>query len=444
MFLSIPLDFRNDYDLANAISTFGKLLHWHQDDVLLERTICYVAFPSEAKVPRDVVFSKFASVGGVKESWTAACFILTAEYADALPHDEDQMPLNGNPHPLPGQLMPNLNNFVNPQFPEIGWDEQEQVQPHDNVQGMQHPPFVLEQVQDQIMEVEDELEVEEEQQEMVQPVVQESHQFNDSALINSSSSEGSVNMGAVPQQLVINRIEVQFEVLGKDLTSLLDRVFPAYTNFMQSCAVGPILPKDMVLDKVYKGLVPVLFMNTIPSVWPAHKFDWITKSMPFPELAHSTCEITDAVGKVVARRGKRVIPPTTRVTRSALKAHAQIQKQVWNKGSRKNSFAASTSLFTEKSDSSSWTDSSVRRCTRHMAKTDGYKFESIQDKSSVKRKPKVSKPDRAEGEEVTPFISVPVLQRIGRQLEISDEELTREKLMAAPKDPKDKKSSNED
>jgi hypothetical protein len=294
------------------------------------------------------------------------------------------------------------------------------------------------------MEVEDELEVEEEQQEMVQPVVQESHQFNDSALINSSSSEGSVNMGAVPQQLVINRIEVQFEVLGKDLTSLLDRVFPAYTNFMQSCVVGPVLPKDMVLDKVYKGLVPVLFMNTIPSVWPAHKFDWITKSMPFPELAHSTCEITDAVGKVVARRGKRVIPPTTRVTRSALKAQAQIQKQVWNKGSRKNSFAAATSLFTEKSDSSSWTDSSVRRCTRHMAKTDGYKFESIQDKSSVKRKPKVSKPDRAEGEEVTPFISVPVLQRIGRQLEISDEELTREKLMAAPKDPKDKKSSNED
>jgi hypothetical protein len=129
------------------------------------------------------------------------------------------MPLNGNPHPLPGQLMPNLNNFVNPQFPEIGWDEQEQVQPHDNVQGMQHPPFVLEQVQDQIMEVEDELEVEEEQEEMVQPVVQESHQFNDSALINSSSSEGSVNTGAVPQQLVINRIEVQFEVLGKDLTS---------------------------------------------------------------------------------------------------------------------------------------------------------------------------------------------------------------------------------
>jgi hypothetical protein len=39
---------------------------------------------------------------------------------------------------------------------------------------------------------------------------------------------------------------------------------------------------------------------------------------------------------------------------------------------------------------------------------------------------------------------VPVLQYIGRQLEISDEDLTKEKLMAAPKDPKEKKSTNED
>jgi hypothetical protein len=214
---------------------------------------------------------------------------------------------------------------------------------------------------------------------------------------------------------------------------------------MHNYAVGPVLPKDMILDKIYKGLAHVLFMNTVPSGLPAHKFAWITRCMPLvPELAQSTCEITDVVGKVVARRGKRIIPPTTRVTRSALKAQVQIQKQVWKKGSRKSSFAAATSLFTERSDSSSWTDSSVRRCTRHMAKTDGYKFESMQDKSSVRRKPKASKPKADEGEEVTPFISVPILQHIGRQLEISDEELTREKLMAAPQDPKKKKSSNED
>jgi hypothetical protein len=45
-------------------------------------------------VPRDVVFGKFATVGGVKESRTAPVYILTAEFADALPGDEDPMPFN--------------------------------------------------------------------------------------------------------------------------------------------------------------------------------------------------------------------------------------------------------------------------------------------------------------------------------------------------------------
>jgi hypothetical protein len=79
-----------------------------------------------------------------------------------------------------------------------------------------------------------------------------------------------------------------------------------------------------------------------------------------------------------------------------------------------------------------------------MAKTDGYKFVSMQDKSSARRKPKALKPEADGEEEVAPFIPSPTLQHIGRQLEISDEELTREKLMAAPQDPKKKKSSNEE
>jgi hypothetical protein len=68
------------------------------------------------------VFGKFATVGGVRETWTVPVYIMTAEFADALPGDEDQMPPNGNPHPLPGNLQFNNNLFVMPQFPEIGWD----------------------------------------------------------------------------------------------------------------------------------------------------------------------------------------------------------------------------------------------------------------------------------------------------------------------------------
>jgi hypothetical protein len=74
----------------------------------------------------------------------------------------------------------------------------------------------------------------------------------------------------------------------------------------------------------------------------------------------------DGREEVSKRRNKD--PSTPRFTRSALKAKVHIQKQDMKKLSRRNSTTTAVSLFTEEVDSSSWTDSSVRRCTRHMAK----------------------------------------------------------------------------
>jgi hypothetical protein len=122
MFLGIPLDYRNDYDIANAVSTFGKFHHWTSNGPIKCHTLVYASFPSPTLVPRDVVFSQYASVGGVRKSWIAALYILTANFADALPADENQMPPDGYPHPLPGLLIQNPTMFVMPQFPEIGWD----------------------------------------------------------------------------------------------------------------------------------------------------------------------------------------------------------------------------------------------------------------------------------------------------------------------------------
>jgi hypothetical protein len=123
MLLGVPLDYCNEYDLANAIASFEKFHHWHQDDGVLERTMIYASFTSLALVPRDIVFGNYANMGGTKESWTAPCYVLTANFVDILPPDEDQMPPNGNPHPLPGYLMNADNNFVMPQFPELGWND---------------------------------------------------------------------------------------------------------------------------------------------------------------------------------------------------------------------------------------------------------------------------------------------------------------------------------
>jgi hypothetical protein len=138
MFLGIPLEYRNDQDIANAVSTFGRFHHWHHIDGALDRTLVYASFPSPALIPRDIVFGQYSNLGAVKESWTAPCYILSADFAEVLPADEDPMPLDGNPHPLPGQMLHNLGNFVLPAYPELGWNDdpfmQHEGQPEEDIQ----------------------------------------------------------------------------------------------------------------------------------------------------------------------------------------------------------------------------------------------------------------------------------------------------------------------
>jgi hypothetical protein len=49
--------------------------------------------------------------------------VLSADFADILPPDEDPMPTNGNPHPIPGQMQQDNNIFVLPQYLELGCNE---------------------------------------------------------------------------------------------------------------------------------------------------------------------------------------------------------------------------------------------------------------------------------------------------------------------------------
>jgi hypothetical protein len=114
MFMGIPPDYRNDFDIANAVSTFGKFHYWNQHDPLLERTLVYASFPSPQLVSCDVVFGRFSTVGGARDLWTAPVYILITDFADALPADEDPMPPDGNPHPHPGNLQHGQNDFVMP------------------------------------------------------------------------------------------------------------------------------------------------------------------------------------------------------------------------------------------------------------------------------------------------------------------------------------------
>jgi hypothetical protein len=183
MFLGVPFDFRNDYDIANAVASFGKFHHWHKDDEILERTLVYASFPSPALVPRDVVFGNFAIPGGIKESWTAARYVLTADFADIVPADEDQMPLDGNPRPMPGHMVPNDHDFVVPQFPELGWNE-------------------IPMQEQQFFHPEEQIQPEQQLEEQLPEVQPEVHQEQGSIVLNESDSDDSVNDLQYQQNIV--------------------------------------------------------------------------------------------------------------------------------------------------------------------------------------------------------------------------------------------------
>jgi hypothetical protein len=173
MLLGIPPDYRNGLHIANVVSSFGKFHSWNSMDPIECRALVFESFQSPAHVPRDVVFGKFASVGGVRETWTVPVYILTADFTDELPGDEDQMPPNGNPHPLLGNLQFNNNLFVMPQFPEIGWDtvQDNAGDQHHNIHD--HVAFP----------------------EHVDPVVKEANVDQESMVLDASDSSGSsVNM----------------------------------------------------------------------------------------------------------------------------------------------------------------------------------------------------------------------------------------------------------
>lgn len=121
--LGVPLDYIFAQYIADAVSTFGRFHHWHQDDPMCVRTLANVSFLAPSLVPRDVVYREYTDFGGARISWIAPVYIMSAAFADILPANEDPMPFDGNPHPLPGNMHFENHNWVMPEFPELGWND---------------------------------------------------------------------------------------------------------------------------------------------------------------------------------------------------------------------------------------------------------------------------------------------------------------------------------
>jgi hypothetical protein len=364
-----------------------------------------------------------SNLGAVRESWTAPLYILSADFAEVLPPDEDPMPLDGNPHPLPGHLLPQLGNFVLPPYPELGWNEPPvQNQPFEGFMGQNihmHP--------DQQHGEEDEAEV---------------FQESDSIVINHSDNS-SVN-SVHPAQIIVNFCQFNYNVSSEDITTLL-----VGAKKVNSAAYGPALPPEMQWTSMFEVLLKKLpDVRVPPAVLVQSVFCNVAKSWPFASSAEtSTVEQTSLP---LARRIIFEDIPMIDSDQECSFSFSDLSNDntelspVIDSVVPYNQSDLTTSKMAKKKGRKRETpsvESEVRRSTRFQVKQNGFKLEPMRDKPTPKKKPRSAKPFPEEP--VTPFTPIPLLQKVGQALEVPEEEMTVDKLMAGPEKDLPKNDSNE-
>ncbi|KAK1694992.1 hypothetical protein QYE76_011689 [Lolium multiflorum] len=391
-------------------------------------------------VPRDVVFGKFATVGGAKESWTAPVYILTAEFAEALPADEDQMPPDGNPHPFPGELQANNNFFVNPQFPEIGLDAVQDVgQDQQGNQGGPHGQHgnwgVGNNVQHEgwgLMNNE-------------QPGAWEQgeviiHDIQESMVINMSDSSGSsVNMMEVQQQQQVEGLQMLRNVLNIGMVHTV---------------IGPALPPEMLYAQALQLALPSWFSMHVPKglsvpfgllkkvIGAGSVLDLQKGAQHFESFMYSDWLQVPVIG------GGSVSSVDNRHDLQEV-----LQQEISMPRTKKRRAKTTATLV----------QSAERRFTRSCLKMDGYRPAPV-----LAVQPKIRKKVRAKNllmtmeqeaveqekgqeeeqrneEQATPVPPIPLalLQRVGHSLGIAPDRLSKEQLEAGPDGEQGKESPSE-
>ncbi|XBI89508.1 hypothetical protein VPH35_027303 [Triticum aestivum] len=493
MFLGVPLDLRNTENLRAAVNTFGQFHHWISDDPYLVRSIVFASFPEDILVPRDVVFSDYAAWGGAKVSWTAPCYILGANFAEQMPQDEDPMPIDSNPHPLPGHLIHEDNLFALPPYPALGWNDVPPPPPpmdnnqgggwgwHANEQDAQEVPVQVELAPDQESMVIN-------QQDFSGSVSQSVSQVQDDPILHDVEIvQGPAVIVQVPVDIGNVALDAQLDVapvepvlVGGDLQIGIQPAVDVDENVIQmhealvdpdALAIVPYQPPVLLQQNLVVGRVHVVYGPPLPPemAW-RRTFDTLlgrcsTLQVPKPvlqssfgslvlskrswslafEKVHVSDFITDDSASMVAPLS--ALPPPRGLARD-LFPDSQMELEHDTGLHEQISFSA-PSLKKKKAPKRSCppvVDSELRRCTRTSAKRDGFKplLQALPMFEPKKKKPR-SKPLMEDGSasrmpSVPPPTPIRHIQQIGADLGISAEKLSVDALMADPSSAKEKSS----
>uniref|UniRef100_A0A8I7B6R8 DUF7597 domain-containing protein n=1 Tax=Hordeum vulgare subsp. vulgare TaxID=112509 RepID=A0A8I7B6R8_HORVV len=436
MILGVPLDFRNTEDLRAAVNTFGEFHHWVSDDPYLV-------------------------------SWSAPVYILGVAAAEILPNDEDPMPLNGNPHPLPGHLVHDNLQFALPPYPALGWNAvplapEDPVVPAADVGGWGQPPTAadgggwepeaapeapaVDPVQDQESMVIDQpspsssdsihelvdLDPQPQGDMEAEPTDQEPPPPDLEGIVaNPDAPDADMPLAAQghdaePEEDVLVMEEVHDDnplaiVLYKPPHIQTDNIFVGAARVVYGPPLPPVISWARTFDALMGAAtsmhvprqlrMPILEPIMIPKRSWAAAFDPDAPEPPPSEPASSSLSMQE------------VTPLSPSSSAHDLSFHSPAPSK---KGTRKKATPV--------------VDSSVRRCTRGSIKRDGFKpiLQELPAHVPKKRKPKAksmpSTSRETEDVQIPPATPIPVIQVVGQSLGIAPEQLTVDRLMEDPTD----------
>lgn len=120
------MDYKETRHLEAVVSCFGRLLQWQGHVRDKARVMVECMCDNIIAIPRSLVLKIGVEWGGEGRSWTVSVYILSDEFLDVHPGDEDlPLPNNGNPHPYedPDADMKNQQHQDNNQDQHHGHNE---------------------------------------------------------------------------------------------------------------------------------------------------------------------------------------------------------------------------------------------------------------------------------------------------------------------------------
>lgn len=105
LILGFPLDYRTLEHIDQVVSSFGKMLRWYNPPSKLGYVLVKCLYNEAQSVTRSLVFRQGTRQGS-GWSWGSPVYILNWEHPEKLFRKHDEVPADGNPHPLPDPLPP--------------------------------------------------------------------------------------------------------------------------------------------------------------------------------------------------------------------------------------------------------------------------------------------------------------------------------------------------